>query len=89
MPTPPDDPDQLVNQLASDAAYGALRDIANDLIGLLVHAQRAATDPAEIDALQADRLDVQARLLAIRPGTDAVEAALDEWGARVRALREP
>ncbi len=89
MPTPHDDPDQLVSQLVGDAAYGALRDVANDLIGLLVHAQRATTDPAEIEALQAERHAVQTRLLAIRPRTDAVDAALEEWGARVRALREP
>lgn len=89
MPTPHDGRDRLVDQLVGDAAYEALRDVANQLAGLLWRRQWAATDSAEIEALQAERRAVRARQHAIRPGTDAVDAALKEWGARVRALREP
>lgn len=89
MPTSAADGDQIVAQLVANATHEALRDVANQLAGLLWERERAATDAAEIEQLQTERRAVRARLRAIRPGSDAAGPALEEWGARVRALREP
>lgn len=88
MSTPPPDGDPLVGQVVAGAEYEALRDVANQLAGLLWRQQQATTEAAEIEALETERRAVRARLRAIQPGTDEVNAALEEWGARVRALRE-
>jgi hypothetical protein len=87
MPTPPADANQLVDQVVATAAHGAARDVANQLIGLLWHHQQAA-DPEEAEALRAERRAVRARQRLLRPGGEDVNAALEEWGARVLALRE-
>lgn len=90
MPSFPADPDRLVDQVEMDAAYEAARDVANQLIGLLWRHQQAASDPADAEALRAERLAVRTRQQALlRPGGgEDVGAALREWGARVLALRE-
>lgn len=89
MPTFPADPDRLVGQVEMAAAYEAAHDVANQLIGMLWHHQQAASDPAEAEALRAERCAVQARQQALlRPDAEDVEAALREWGSRVLALRE-
>lgn len=88
MPTQPADPDELVDQVVTTATYEAASDVANQLTGLLWHRQQATTNPEEAEALQTERRAVRARQRELRPGTDDVSAALEEWGARVRALRE-
>jgi hypothetical protein len=89
MPSLPADPNRLVDQVEMTAAYEAARDVANQLIGLLWRHQQAASDPAEADALRAERLAVRTRQQALLcPGGEDVGAALREWGARVLALRE-
>ena len=90
MPTPPADAEAepIVDQVVTTATYEAASDVANQLIGLLWHDQQVATDPAEAEALQVERREVRARQRTLRPGSDEVTAALQEWGARVRALRE-
>lgn len=87
MPIPPADTNQLVDQVVARGAYGAALDLANQLIGLLWHHQQTA-DPEQAEALRAERRAVRVRERSLRPGGEDVNAALEEWGARVRALRE-
>lgn len=78
--------DHVVDQVARQATYETLREVANQLIGVLVDRERSAHGDAPAD-LSDERRAIRARLHAIEPGTPAVDAALDEWAARLRELR--
>jgi hypothetical protein len=55
---------------------------------VLFSRQQVATEPDVVDALNAERRVVQARLLTITPGSDEVTTTLETWAARLRALRD-
>ena len=81
-----DGEDQLVDQVVAVARYEALRDIVNDLAGVLIARQRSA--PADQQARWRDEhRGIRARLTTIEPGTPEVDDALDQWSARLRELR--
>jgi hypothetical protein len=71
-------------------AYETLREVANQLAGLLVARQLAAdsdTEP-EAQAWRREHRALRARLDEIQPGTPAVAEALEEWSRRLAVLRE-
>jgi hypothetical protein len=78
--------DQIVDQVEAQARYAALREIVNQLAGVLVARQR--TVPADQQFLWRDEhRAIRTRLGTIEPGTPEVDEALDRWSARLRELR--
>jgi len=84
---PSNDADQIVHQVTQIADYEALREVANQLAGLLVARQRAADSDQEAQAWRLEHRALRARLDAIQPHTPAVTQALDEWSHRLTHLR--
>lgn len=78
--------DQIIGQVESQARYEALRDVANQLAGVLVARQRSAP-AAERGRWREEHKAVRARLAAIDPATPDVDDALARWSARLRELR--
>jgi hypothetical protein len=83
------DADHLVAHVVAVGKYDALRDVGNQLAAALWSRQEATNDPAVATALQHERRAVDARVRSISPDSDQVEATLEAWGARLRALRAP
>lgn len=81
------DVDAIVNRVIQIADYEALREIANQLAGLLVARQRAAGSDEEAQAWRHEHRELRARLERIQPNTPAVIEALDEWSERLAQLR--
>jgi hypothetical protein len=82
------DADAIVRQVTLMSEYEALREVANQLAGLLVARQRAADTDLQAQAWRHEHRALRARLEAIQPGSPAVAEALREWSGRLRALRE-
>ena len=82
------DADAIVGQVAVMADYEALREVANQLAGLLVARQRTADTHQHAQAWRQEHRALRARLEDIQPGTPAVAEALGEWSGRLQALRE-
>ena len=82
--TNPTDP--IVAQVDAMARYEALREVVNQLAGLLVARQRAAA-PADADRWRDEHRALRAGLQDIEPGTPAVDEALGRWTRRLRQLR--
>ena len=82
-----DDVGAIVDQVTRTADYEALREVANQLAGLLVARQRAAGTREEAQAWRHEHRALRARLDEIQPGTLAVAEALQEWSGRVEQLR--
>jgi hypothetical protein len=84
-----DDPDALVDQVTRMAAYETLREVANQLAGLLVARRLAAgpdTEP-EAQAWRREHRELRDRLDEIQPGTPEVAEAIEEWSRRLAVLR--
>jgi hypothetical protein len=81
------DADALVNQVSGMADYEALREVANQLAGLLVARQRAAGTDEEAQIWREEHRGVRVRLDDIQPGTPAVVEALQAWSGRLAELR--
>lgn len=84
----PDSNPDVGDQVTRVADYDALRDVANQLAGLLVARQRGARTPGEAAAWRQEHRDLRTRLDEIRPGAPEVSAALQEWGTRLADLRQ-
>jgi len=84
---PSNDADAIVHQVTQIADYEALREIANQLAGLLVARQRAAQTDTQAQAWRHEHRQLRARLEGIQPNTPAVTQALDEWSNRLAQLR--
>jgi len=84
---PSNDADAIVNQVIQIADYEALREIANQLVGLLVARQRTAPSDEEAQAWRHEHRELRARLEGIQPDTPAVTEALDQWSNRLAQLR--
>ena len=82
--TNPTDP--IVAQADAMARYEALREVVNQLAGVLVARQRTA-ETADTDRWRDEHRAVRAELQDIEPGTPAVDEALDRWTRRLRQLR--
>src|SRR6266545_4498019 len=74
-----DDAGGIVDQVTLIADYEALREVANQLAGLLVARQRAAGTDEEAQTWRREHRGLRARLEDIEPGTPAVAEALREW----------
>jgi hypothetical protein len=81
-----DDTDHIVDQIEAQARYETLREVVNQLAGVLVSRQRSAP-PHEQVRWREEHKAIRARLDAIDPGTPDVDDALDQWSARLRELR--
>lgn len=81
------DADALVDQVAQMADYEALREVANQLAGLLVARQRAASTDEEAQAWRTEHRALRARLDQLQPGSPAVADALQAWSQRLAQLR--
>lgn len=81
-----DDAASIVDQVTATADYDALRELVNQISGLLVARQRAA-EPGEAEVWRQEHRSLRAALDQVEPGTAAVAEALREWGDRLRALR--
>jgi hypothetical protein len=81
------DADAIVHRVTRIADYEALRELANQLTGLLVARQRAAGSDEEAQAWRLEHRMLRARLDGIQPDTPAVTEALDEWSERLAQLR--
>lgn len=81
------DADAIVDRITRIADYEALREVANQLAGLLVARQRAAATDEEAQAWRHEHRTVRARLEDIQPNTAAVTEALNEWSGRLAQLR--
>jgi hypothetical protein len=81
-----DGADPIVDQVEAQAKYETLREVANQLIGVLVARERAGAD-APSTGWSDQRRAIRARLHTIEPGTPDVDDALDEWAALLRQLR--
>lgn len=78
--------DPIVAQVHAQANYETLREVANQLAGVLVAKERAGAD-APPGGWSTQRQAIRARLQTIEPGTPEVDDALDEWSAQLRQLR--
>jgi len=81
------DAEAILDQVTRIADYEALREVANQLAGLLVARQLAAGTDEEAQAWRHEHLALRKRLEEIQPGTPAVAEALREWSSRLGALR--
>jgi hypothetical protein len=81
------DAEAVMNQVAQMADYEALREVANQLAGLLVARQRAATTDEQAQTWRAEHQVLRARLDQLQPGSPAVAEALQEWSQRLAQLR--
>ncbi len=81
------DAEAVLDQVTRIADYEALREVANQLAGLLVARQRAAGTDEEAQAWRHEHRALRTRLEEIQPGTPAVAEALHEWSGRLGALR--
>jgi hypothetical protein len=77
----------IMDHVTHAADYEALREVANQLAGLLVARQRAAGTPEEAQVWRHEHRALRARLDEIQPGTQAVAEALQEWSGRLEQLR--
>jgi hypothetical protein len=77
----------LVDQVTRTAAYETLREVANQLAGLLVARQLHADTDQEAQAWRREHLDLRDRLDEIQPGTPEVATAIEEWSRRLAVLR--
>ena len=85
---PSNNVDPIVHQVTEIADYEALREVANQLAGLLVARQRAAASDEEARAWRLEHRALRARLDDIQPHTVAVTQALNQWSDRLAHLRE-
>jgi hypothetical protein len=83
----PSDDTAIVAQVTDLADYETLREIVNQLAGLLVARWRAAGTAHEAAAWRLEHRELRARLDQIQPGTAAVSEALEQWNSRLAALR--
>jgi hypothetical protein len=81
------DANTIVDQVTLMANYEALREVANQLAGVLVARQRAAGTDEQAHAWRHEHRALRARLDDIQPGTPEVAEALEEWSGRLHALR--
>jgi hypothetical protein len=81
-----DDAASMVDQVTRTADYDALRELVNQISGLLVARQRAA-EAGEAEVWRNEHRSLRAALDQIEPGTPAVADALRRWGDRLQALR--
>jgi hypothetical protein len=81
------DADAIVDRVTQIANYEALREVANQLAGLLVARQRTAPSDEEAQAWRHEHRELRARLEGIQPDTPPVTEALDEWSNRLTQLR--
>lgn len=81
------DAEAIVDQVTRIANYEALREVANQLAGLLVARQRAAGTDEQAQAWRHEHRTLRARLEHIQPDTPAVTEALDQWSDRLAQLR--
>ncbi len=81
------DPEAIVQQVAEIADYEALREIANQLAGLLVARQRAASSDDEAQAWRLEHRMLRARLDSVQRNTPAVAEALEQLSNRLAQLR--
>ncbi len=79
----------VVDQVTSTADYDTLREVVNQLAGLLVARQRAAKWAEDAWPWRQEHRALLARLDQIQPGTPAVAEALKQWSGRLAALRRP
>jgi DNA invertase Pin-like site-specific DNA recombinase len=79
----------VVSQVANLADYDTLREVVNQLAGLLVDRQRSAGTSDEAEAWRLEHRTLRAQLDDIQPGTTAVTEALDRWSRRLAELRGP
>jgi hypothetical protein len=84
---PSSDADAIVDQVTRVADYEALREVANQLAGLLVARQRTAGNDQQAGIWREEHRALRARLEGIQPGTSAVTEALQEWSDRLHELR--
>jgi len=84
----PNHTNPTISDVRLTARYEALRELANQLAGLLVSRQRSADSPSAEQAWRTEHRTLREQLAAIQPGTPEVGEALDRWAARLRALRE-
>jgi regulator of replication initiation timing len=84
---PSNNADPIVHQVTEIADYEALREVANQLAGLLVARQRTATSDEEARAWRLEHRALRARLDDIQPHTPAVTEALEQVGNRLVQLR--
>jgi hypothetical protein len=82
------DADAIVDQVTRIADYEALREVANQLAGLLVARQLAAGSEEEAQAWRHEHRTLRARLEGIQPDTPAVTEALSQWSDHLAQLRE-
>lgn len=85
---PSNNADAVVRQVAEIADYEALREVANQLAGVLVARQRAAASDEEVRAWRLEHRALRARLDDIQPRTPEVTQALNQWSDRLTQLRE-
>ena len=79
----------IVRQVTDLADYDTLRELVNQLAGLLVDRQRSAGTPGEAEAWRREHRALRAQLDEIQPGTAAVTQALGRWSLRLAELRGP
>jgi len=85
---PSNNADPIVHQVTEIADYEALREVANQLAGLLVARQRTAATGEEAQAWRLEHRVLRARLDDIQPHTPVVIQALNQWSGRLAQLRE-
>lgn len=85
---PSNNAEPIVQQVTEIADYEALREVANQLAGLLVARQRTASSDEEAQAWRLEHRALRARLDDIQPHTPAVTQALNQWSGRLTQLRE-
>ena len=81
------DANALLDQQTRIAGYETLREVANQLAGLLVARQLAAGTDREAQAWRNEHRALRDRLDQIQPGTTAVADTIEEWSRRLAALR--
>jgi hypothetical protein len=79
--------DAILGHVTDIADYDALREIANQLAGLLVARQRGAPTLAEARRWREEHRKIRLALDQIQPGTSAVTQARRQWAARIAELR--
>jgi hypothetical protein len=86
VPMTSGDAASIGDQVTATADYDALRELVNQISGLLVARQRAA-EPDEAEVWRQEHRSLRAALDEIEPGTPAVAEALRRWSDRLHALR--